>query len=120
MKKRLRKKKLKCSYKSVNVYIDSINCLEENFNYVITFKIMDKPCSKFKYQLQTLKYMSDYKNIPKMRKDMLEKKILKGRVCTKRMYPSLFICKYNLHLRNTTFQLGFSMSGKSYVMKNNS
>ena len=38
MKKRLRKKKQGCYFKKIDVEITSIESLEKDFNYIVTFK----------------------------------------------------------------------------------
>ena len=41
MKKRLRKKKQGCYFKKIDVEITSIESLEKDFNYIVTFNAID-------------------------------------------------------------------------------
>lgn len=49
MKKRLRKKKQGCYFKKIDVEITSIESLEKDFNYIVTFK-----CYRPKYQIKAI------------------------------------------------------------------
>lgn len=57
MKKRLRKKKQGCYFKKIDVEITSIESLEKDFNYIVTFKCYR---SNKSYQAHLLNGLIDF------------------------------------------------------------
>ncbi len=65
MKKRLRKKKQGCYFKKIYVEITSIESLEKDFNYIVTFKCYRHNKS---YQAHLLKFTPFFECLYSMQK----------------------------------------------------
>lgn len=70
MKKRLRKKKQGCYFKKIYVEITSIESLEKDFNYIVTFKCYRPNKS---YQAHLLKFTPFFKCLYSMQNDLIKK-----------------------------------------------
>ena len=93
MKKRLRKKKQTPFLKKVDVEITNIKPLEDEFNYIITFK-----CHKSRkyYQVQLLKFTTPYKYLNCMKSDLVNKTLLKGLIDFHQKDLFLHLPKYQI------------------------
>lgn len=109
MNKRLRKKKLKSNNKKIDIEVSNIKCLEENHNYLVTFKEYETNRS---YQIQIVKYMPSLKYITSMRSDCAKKTLLKGVIDLNKNDLCLYIPKYRIVAKDALLCLGHCVSSK--------
>ena len=93
MKKRLRKKKQGCYLKKIYVDITSIESLENDFNYIVTFKCYRPNKS---YQAQLLKFTPSFEYLYSMQNDLVNKTLLKSFIDFHHKDLFLYIPKYQI------------------------
>lgn len=111
MKKRLRKKKQTPFLKKVDVEITSIESLENDFHYIVTFKCYRLNKS---YQAQLLKFTPSFECLYSMQNDLANKTLLNGLIDFHHKDLFLYIPKYQIKAIDSIMCLCHCVSGKNF------
>ena len=111
MKKRLRKKKQRCYFKKIDVEITSIESLEKDYNYIVTFKCYRPNKS---YQAHLLKFTPSFECLYSMQNDLVNKTLLKGLIDFHHKDLFLYIPKYQIKAIDSVLCICHCVSGKNF------
>ena len=111
MKKRLRKKKQGCYFKKIDVEITSIESLEKDFNYIVTFKCYRTNKS---YQAHLLKFAPSFECLYSMQNDLVNKTLLNGLIDFHHKDLFLYIPKCQIKAIDSRMCLCHCVSGKNF------
>ena len=110
MKKRSRKKKQGCYFKKIDVEITSIESLENDYHYIVTFKCYRPNKS---YQAHLLKFTPFFECLYSMQNDLVNKTLLNGLIDFHHKDLFLYIPKYQIKAIDSRMCLCHYVSGKS-------